>query len=199
MQPLHSVSHAPSRRRPYRALGGSPIVFAILSERSDKFISGRLKTRRLTTTCTLEAPRGHTPHADFQDFRCSEGSGNPKDRQGVWVRRVDELSRATGAHTHSTCSSMHQVASNTSPSVMCRRIESATAVGHLTDLSTTRRPGRCGAGGFAGLSEGGRVACCRRQAARSTSDELTVLYSNGPDDRSVKLALGYVTAATCGC
>jgi hypothetical protein len=37
------------------------------------------------------------------------------------------------------------------------------------------------------------------QAARSTSDELTGLYSNGPDDRSVKLALGYVTAATCGC
>jgi hypothetical protein len=36
-------------------------------------------------------------------------------------------------------------------------------------------------------------------AAHSTSDELTVLYSNGPDDRSVKLALGYVTAATCGC
>ena len=35
--------------------------------------------------------------------------------------------------------------------------------------------------------------------ARHTSDELTVLYSNGPDDRSVKLALGYVTAATCGC
>jgi hypothetical protein len=37
------------------------------------------------------------------------------------------------------------------------------------------------------------------QAARPTSDELTVLYSNGPDDRSVKLALGYVTAATSGC
>jgi hypothetical protein len=37
------------------------------------------------------------------------------------------------------------------------------------------------------------------EAIRSTSDELTVLYSNGPDDRSVKLALGYVTAATCGC
>ena len=36
-------------------------------------------------------------------------------------------------------------------------------------------------------------------AIQSTSDELTVLYSNGPDDRSVKLALGYVTAATCGC
>jgi hypothetical protein len=36
-------------------------------------------------------------------------------------------------------------------------------------------------------------------AARPTSDELTVLYSNGPDDRSVKLALGYVTAATSGC
>jgi hypothetical protein len=35
--------------------------------------------------------------------------------------------------------------------------------------------------------------------ARHTSDELTVLYSNGPDDRSVKLALGYVTAATSGC
>ena len=35
--------------------------------------------------------------------------------------------------------------------------------------------------------------------ARPTSDELTVLYSNGPDDRSVKLALGYVTAATSGC
>jgi hypothetical protein len=34
---------------------------------------------------------------------------------------------------------------------------------------------------------------------RGTSDELTVLYSNGPDDRSVKLALGYVTAATSGC
>jgi hypothetical protein len=30
------------------------------------------------------------------------------------------------------------------------------------------------------------------KAARSTSDELTVLYYNGPDDRSVKLALGYV-------
>jgi hypothetical protein len=29
------------------------------------------------------------------------------------------------------------------------------------------------------------------QAGRPTSDELTVLYSNGPDDRSVKLALGY--------
>jgi hypothetical protein len=38
-----------------------------------------------------------------------------------------------------------------------------------------------------------------RQVARLTSDELTVLYSNGPDDRSVKLALGYVTAATGGC
>jgi hypothetical protein len=37
------------------------------------------------------------------------------------------------------------------------------------------------------------------QAARYTSDELTVLDSNGPDDRSVKLALGYVTAATSGC
>jgi hypothetical protein len=37
------------------------------------------------------------------------------------------------------------------------------------------------------------------QAASFTSDELTVLYSNGPDDRSVKLALGYVTAATSGC
>jgi hypothetical protein len=37
------------------------------------------------------------------------------------------------------------------------------------------------------------------QVAHRTSDELTVLYSNGPDDRSVKLALGYVTAATCGC
>jgi hypothetical protein len=41
------------------------------------------------------------------------------------------------------------------------------------------------------------------QSARSTtgtcSDELTVLYSNGPDDKSVKLALGYVTAATSGC
>jgi hypothetical protein len=37
------------------------------------------------------------------------------------------------------------------------------------------------------------------QVARHTSDELTVLYSNGPDDRSVKLALGYVTAATSGC
>jgi hypothetical protein len=33
----------------------------------------------------------------------------------------------------------------------------------------------------------------------NTSDELTVLYSNGTDDRSVKLALGYVTAATSGC
>jgi hypothetical protein len=32
-----------------------------------------------------------------------------------------------------------------------------------------------------------------------TGDELAVLYSNGPDDRSVKLALGYVTAATSGC
>jgi hypothetical protein len=29
------------------------------------------------------------------------------------------------------------------------------------------------------------------EAGRLTSDELTVLYSNGPDDRSVKLALGY--------
>jgi hypothetical protein len=37
------------------------------------------------------------------------------------------------------------------------------------------------------------------QVAHLTSDELTVLYSNGPDDRSVKLALGYVTAATSGC
>jgi hypothetical protein len=37
------------------------------------------------------------------------------------------------------------------------------------------------------------------EATRNTSDELTVLYSNGPDDRSVKLALGYVTAATSGC
>jgi hypothetical protein len=27
------------------------------------------------------------------------------------------------------------------------------------------------------------------KAASSTGDELTVLYSNGPDDRSVKLAL----------
>jgi hypothetical protein len=33
----------------------------------------------------------------------------------------------------------------------------------------------------------------------SRGDELTVLYSNGPDDRSIKLALGYVTAATSGC
>ena len=31
------------------------------------------------------------------------------------------------------------------------------------------------------------------KTARNTSDEHTVLYSNGPDDRSVKLALGYVT------
>jgi len=44
-----------------------------------------------------------------------------------------------------------------------------------------------------------RVVSLLLKAARSTSDELTVLYSNGPDDRSVKLALGYVTAATCGC
>jgi hypothetical protein len=32
-----------------------------------------------------------------------------------------------------------------------------------------------------------------------TSDELTVLYSNGPDDKSIKLALGYVTTATSDC
>jgi hypothetical protein len=44
-----------------------------------------------------------------------------------------------------------------------------------------------------------RAAPRQLQAARPTSDELTVLYSNGPDDRSVKLALGYVTAATSGC
>jgi hypothetical protein len=37
------------------------------------------------------------------------------------------------------------------------------------------------------------------QSARSTSDELTVLYSNGPDDKSVKLALGYVRTATSDC
>jgi hypothetical protein len=37
------------------------------------------------------------------------------------------------------------------------------------------------------------------ERARSTSDELTVLYSNGPDDKSVKLALGYVTTATSDC
>jgi hypothetical protein len=44
-----------------------------------------------------------------------------------------------------------------------------------------------------------RAASSLLEAIRSTSDELTVLYSNGPDDRSVKLALGYVTAATSGC
>jgi hypothetical protein len=36
-----------------------------------------------------------TPHDDFQDFSCSGGSGNPKT---VLVARVNELSRATGAH-----------------------------------------------------------------------------------------------------
>jgi hypothetical protein len=44
-----------------------------------------------------------------------------------------------------------------------------------------------------------RAAPSSLSATRGTSDELTVLYSNGPDDRSVKLALGYVTAATSGC
>jgi hypothetical protein len=44
-----------------------------------------------------------------------------------------------------------------------------------------------------------RAAPSPLEATRGTSDELTVLYSNGPDDRSVKLALGYVTAATSGC
>jgi hypothetical protein len=29
--------------------------------------------------------------------------------------------------------------------------------------------------------------------------ELTVLYSNGPDDKSVELVLGYVTTATSEC
>jgi hypothetical protein len=55
---------------------------------------------------------------------------------------------------------------------------------------------------MAGASAARRRAASRplfQGAARPTSDELTVLYSNGPDDRSVKLALGYVTAATCGC
>jgi hypothetical protein len=44
------------------------------------------------------------------------------------------------------------------------------------------------------LPRGGlhQVYCC----LRGTSDDLTVLYSNGPDDRSVKMVLGYVTAAT---
>jgi hypothetical protein len=44
-----------------------------------------------------------------------------------------------------------------------------------------------------------RAAPRELKTIRSTSDELTVLYSNGPDDRSVNLALGYVTAATSGC
>jgi hypothetical protein len=49
---------------------------------------------------------------------------------------------------------------------------------------------------MAGASGAKRTAASSPLAAtRSTSDELTVLYSNGPDDRSVKLALGYVTAA----
>jgi hypothetical protein len=45
-----------------------------------------------------------------------------------------------------------------------------------------------------GLPQG---SCYRRLAP--LVNELTVHYSNGPDDRSVKLALGYVTAATSGC
>jgi hypothetical protein len=52
-------------------------------------------------------------------------------------------------------------------------------------------------GGANGAST--RAASSLLEAGRLTSDELTVLYSNGPDDRSVKLALGYVTAATSGC
>jgi hypothetical protein len=57
------------------------------------------------------------------------------------------------------------------------------------------------------IAHGGGKRCqeegCTKSAIGDTehysSDELTVLYSNGPDDRSVKLALGYVTAATSGC
>jgi hypothetical protein len=39
-----------------------------------------------------------TPHADSQGFSSADGSGNPKTVKGLWVRRVDELSRAMGAH-----------------------------------------------------------------------------------------------------
>jgi hypothetical protein len=38
-----------------------------------------------------------TTHANFQDFSCSDRSKNPKTVKGL-VRRVDELSRARGAH-----------------------------------------------------------------------------------------------------
>ena len=79
-----------------------------------------------------------TPHASFQDFSCSDGSGNPKT---VW---------GLGAKSR--------------PSAICRRMESAAA-GWVNLTPAAGLQGRCGAGGFAGLSlnsGGGRVACrCR--------------------------------------
>jgi hypothetical protein len=60
---------------------------------------------------------------------------------------------------------------------------------------TARRTAIAGAGDAKSRAASSR----HKEEARLTSDELTVLYSNGPDDRSFKLALGYVTAATSGC
>jgi hypothetical protein len=47
---------------------------------------------------SLPRPRGAPGHPTHQDFSCADGSVKSNDCLGVWLRRVDELSRATGAH-----------------------------------------------------------------------------------------------------
>jgi hypothetical protein len=114
-----------------------------------------------------------TPHADVQDFRCSGGSGNPKTVRGVWVRRVDELSRVRRVRTSQY---QHQVANNNSPSVMRRWMESAAAdwvaLAPAAGLDAAARG--CG---FAGLSEGGPSATL--VAAAVAREEVTRRWRHG--------------------
>jgi hypothetical protein len=71
------------------------------------------------------------PHADSQEFSCSDSSGNPK----TVLRRVDELQvTCDGCAPHSTGCSKYQVANTTNLSAMCRHMES-TAAGWVRHLN----------------------------------------------------------------
>jgi hypothetical protein len=125
-----------------------PVCMRSLSERSSKFISEVAQNR----DASPPRPRGalwppHTPIFRILAALTAQGIQRPSR---VWVRRVDELSRATGAHLTVAASGrqQHQPTRHV-PSHGVRR-------SRLSHLSTRRRPGRCGACGFAGLSEDGR-------------------------------------------
>ena len=101
------------------------------------------------------------PHADSQEFSCSDSSGNPK----TVLRRVDELQvTCDGCAPHSTgCSSIRLPTPPTYPpcAVTWSPLQQA---GYVTLISTRRRPGRLRRGRLGkSFRRRGRVghACCR--------------------------------------